>query len=64
VSWYAMNDTKKGVVSLLQHLRDLDDLGVSMEVTSGGMMTPLSPVRLFGRELLPRGPWTCLEVRS
>ena len=39
----------KGVVSLFQHLRDLRDLGVIMEVTGGGVVILLSIVRLYGR---------------
>jgi hypothetical protein len=35
----------KGVVSLLQHLRHLCDLGVIMGVKDGGVVTLLSAVR-------------------
>jgi hypothetical protein len=45
-----------GVVSLLQHLRDPGDLVVTMEVTSGGVVTPLSAVWLCRRGVPPRGP--------
>jgi hypothetical protein len=40
----------KEVVSLLQHLRDVGDLGVTMGVMGGGVVTPLSAIRLCGRK--------------
>jgi hypothetical protein len=55
VSWYAMSDTKK-VVSLLQHQRNRVTFAVTMGVKGGGVVTPLSVVRLCGRGVLPRGP--------
>jgi hypothetical protein len=54
----------KGVVSLLQHLRDPNDLGNTMGVKGGGVVILLSVVRSCGKEVPPRGPWTCLEVRT
>jgi hypothetical protein len=45
-----------GVVSSLQYLRDPSDLGFTMGVTVGGMVTVLSAVRPCGRRVLPRGP--------
>jgi hypothetical protein len=53
----------KGVVSLLQHLRDLDDLGVTMGVTGGGVVTLLNIVRLCGRSATRR-PWICMEIHT
>jgi hypothetical protein len=53
-----------GVVSQLQHLRDPGDLGVTMEVIGGGVVTPLGVVRQCGRKVPLRGPWTCMEVRA
>lgn len=44
------------VVSLFQHLKDLGDLGVTMGITGGGVVTPLSAVRLCEREVSSRGP--------
>jgi hypothetical protein len=29
-----------------------------------GVVIPLSAVRPFGRRVLLRGPWTCMEVRT
>jgi hypothetical protein len=52
------------VISLLQQLRDSNDLGVTMEVTSGGVVTPLSVVRPCDVEVPPRGPSICVEVRT
>jgi hypothetical protein len=46
----------KGVVSLLQHLKDPSDLGVTMGVKGGGVVTPLSAVRSCRKEVPPRGP--------
>jgi hypothetical protein len=54
----------KGVVTLLQHLKDLGDLGVSVGIKGDGVVTPQSAIRPCGREVPPRGPWTCLEVRT
>jgi hypothetical protein len=59
-----MSVTNWDVLSLLQHLRGLGDLGVIMEVMGGRIVTPLSVVRLCGREVLPRGPLTCVEVHT
>jgi hypothetical protein len=33
-----------------------------MRVTGGGVVTPLSAVRLSGRKVPSKGPWTCLDV--
>jgi hypothetical protein len=52
----------KGMVSQLQHLGDLSDLGFTMGVKGGGAVTPLSAVRPCGRGMPPKGLWTCLEV--
>jgi hypothetical protein len=43
-------------VSLLQHLRDSADLEVTMEVTSGVVVTVLSVVRPCEKEVLVKGP--------
>jgi hypothetical protein len=51
-------------VSLLQHLRDPSDLGITMGVTGGGVVTPLSMVKLCEKGVPPRGPWTCMEVST
>ena len=40
--------TDVGVVSLLRHQSDPDDLGVTMRVMGGGVVTPLSAVRPCG----------------
>jgi hypothetical protein len=53
-----------GVVFLFQHLRDPGDFGITMGITDGGMLTPLSAVRLCGRGVPPRGPCTSIEVRT
>jgi hypothetical protein len=47
----------KEVVSLLQHLRDSDDLGVTMEVIVGGVVILLCMAIPCGRGMLPSGPW-------
>jgi hypothetical protein len=39
-------------------------LGSPMEVTSGGVVIPLSAVRLYGRRVPPRGLWTSTEVHT
>jgi hypothetical protein len=44
------------VVSLLQHVRDLFDLGVTMGVKGGGVVIPLSAVKPCRREVPPRRP--------
>jgi hypothetical protein len=46
----------KRVVSLFQHLKDLVDLEVTIRVIGGGVVTPLSAVRLCRRKVLPKGP--------
>jgi hypothetical protein len=50
------------VVFLLQHLKHPGDLGVTMGVTIGGVVIPLSAVRPCGKGVPPRRPWTCMEV--
>jgi hypothetical protein len=50
------------VVSLLLHLKDPGDFGVTMGVTGSRVVIPLSAVRLCGRGVPPRGLWTCIEV--
>jgi hypothetical protein len=47
------------MVFLLQHLRDVGDLRVTMVVKGGGVVTPLSAVGPCGRKMPPRGLWTC-----
>jgi hypothetical protein len=54
----------KRVVSLLQHLKDPSDLGITRGFKGGGVVTTLSTVRPCGRGVLPREPWTCLEVHT
>jgi hypothetical protein len=44
------------VVSLLKHLKDLGDLGVTMEVPSGGLVTLQSTISPYGMEVASRGP--------
>jgi hypothetical protein len=44
------------VVSLLEHLRDPGDLEVTMGIMGGGVVTPLSAIRPFGRRVSPTGP--------
>jgi hypothetical protein len=61
VSQYAESDTRRDCVPILA-IRDRGDLGITMGIMDGGMVTPLSAVRLCGRGVPPRGPWTCLEV--
>jgi hypothetical protein len=43
-------------VFLLQNPKDLDDLGVTIGVTCGEVVTPLSAVRSCRRAVPPRGP--------
>ena len=43
-----MGVTNVGVVSLLRHQNDPDDLGVTTRVMGGGVVTPLSAVRPCG----------------
>jgi hypothetical protein len=47
-----------GLVSSLQHLKYLGDLGNTIEVIDGGVVTPLSAIRPCGRKVPLRGPWT------
>jgi hypothetical protein len=56
VSLHIQRVILKGVISILQHLRDSGDLGVTMEVMDPGMVTPLSVVRPSGRGVPRRGP--------
>jgi hypothetical protein len=58
-----MSITKRGGV-LLQHLRDLSSLGVTMGIEDGAVVTLLSAVRPCGKGVPPKGPWICLEVRT
>jgi hypothetical protein len=37
------------VVFLIQYLKDPGDLGITIGVTSGGVVTPLSVIRPYGR---------------
>jgi hypothetical protein len=46
----------KRAVSLFQHLRDPDDLEVTMGVKGGGLVTPLGTIRPCGKEVPPKGP--------
>ena len=39
-------------------LEEHGDLGITMEITSGGVVIPLSAVRPCGRRVPLRGPWT------
>jgi hypothetical protein len=43
---------------LTSAFKDPNDLGVTMRVTSGRVIIPLSVVRSCGREVLPKGHWT------
>jgi hypothetical protein len=44
------------VVSLLQHLKDLGDLEVTMAIKDGRVVMPLNVVRPYGRAMPPKGP--------
>jgi hypothetical protein len=55
--------TKGGGV-FISALKGPGDLGVNMGVLDGEVVTLLSLVRPCKRGVPPRGPWTCIEVRT